>query len=335
MVDYFKSTGNSGQMLIRDDGFVVEFWLNAHNNATWNAALPWSMVINGVNSGNLYYNYQPGAGWRRLTQQVPSGSQNVQFKIGNTGTSGFGGPTTFIQWINRAQVPPAPTTPTLSEITATSMKTVFNSQGTGVGTFIRWELGYGTDPNTPTTVVTSSGTLTVTGLTTNTTYYFWARGVNSTGTGPWSGRASARTDRVPSINTAPTVTNVGQTSATLKLNPGDDGGDPINLYQFGWSTSQTISPITANTVSVIPFGGLPPTTVTTLPPGTTLYFRSRTKNSIGWSAWSLPTVARTIAGARVKVGPVWKQAVPYVKVGGVWKLARPWAKIAGVWKETS
>ncbi len=332
MVDYFKSTGTSGTMMIRDDGFIVEFWLNSNNSTTWNAALPWSMIINGVSSGNLYYNYQPGAGWRRLAQQVPSGSQNVTFKIGNTGTSGFGGPTTFTQWINRAQVPPAPTPVALTDITGSSMKAVFNSQGIGVGTFLRWELGYGTNPNSPTTIIESSGTSVVTGLSHSTTYYFWARGVNRVGNGAWSTRTSAATDRVPGINSPPTVTNVGQTTATLKLNGGDEGGDPINLYQFGWATNSLDVPSTM--VSVIPFGGLPPTTVTTLPPGTTLYFRSRTKNSIGWSPWSGPTVAKTIAGGRVKVGLVWKDAVPYVKHAGVWKLASSWVKQTGIWKES-
>lgn len=224
MVDYFKSTGNSGTMMIRDTGFTIEFWLNSNNSTTWNAALPWSMIINGISSGNLYYNYQPNAGWRQLAVQVINYTQTVQFKLGNTGTSGFGGPTTFNQLITRATVPPAPTAVTLSEITPNSMKTVFHSQGTGYGTFLRWELGYGTDPNNPTTIVESSGTLTVTGLFSGTTYYFWARGVNSTGNGPWSTRSSAMTDGVPGINGAPTVTNVGQTTATLKLNPGGDSG---------------------------------------------------------------------------------------------------------------
>lgn len=261
-------------------------------------------------------------------------SQTVTFKIGNTGTSGFGGPTTFNQYIERASVPPAPTTPTLSEITTTSMKAIFHSQGTGVGTFLRWELGYGTNPSTPTTIISSTGTSVVTGLTSGTTYYFWARGVNSVGNGAWSGRGSATTAGPPGINSAPTVSNITQVSATLKLNSGGDGGSPINLYQFGWATNPLDVPPSGNVISVIPFGGLPPTTVTNLPPGTTLYFRSRTKNDAGWSPWSGPTIARTIAGARVKVGPVWKEAVPYVKVAGVWRVAQPWVRITGVWRKS-
>ena len=332
MVDYFKSTGTSGTMLIRDLGENVEFWLNSNNSTTWSDRLPWSIIVNGVNSGNLTYNYQPGAGWRKLTTQYIGYSQTVTFKLGNTGTSGFGGPTTFNQWINRAAVPPAPTTPTLSEITPTSMKAIFWSQGTGVGTFIRWELGYGTNPDNPVTIIESTGTSVVTGLASGTTYYFWARGVNTTGTGPWSGRGSASTPGAPGINSAPTLLGITQTTATLKLNPGGDGGNPINLYQFSWSYQSSGNP--TSTVSVIPTGGLPPTTMTGLPPGTTLYFRSRTKNDIGWSAWGGVTVGRTTAGARVKVGFVYKDAVPYVKVAGVWKLASSWVKQTGIWKET-
>jgi hypothetical protein len=321
-------------MMIRDDGFIVEFWLNSNNSTTWNAALPWSMVINGVSSGNLYYNYQPGAGWRRLAQQVPSGSQNVQFKLGNTGTSGFGGPTTFIQWINRAAVPPAPTTPTLSEITPSSMKAIFHSQGTGVGTFLRWELGYGTNPSTPVTIISSTGTSVVTGLSSGTTYYFWARGVNSVGNGPWSGRGSAMTVGAPGIGPAPGVSNVTQVAATLKFMGSGGSVTPISLYQFGWANNALDAPSGGNVVWVSPFGGFPPTRVNGLPPATTLYFRSRTRNEVGWSPWSPPTAARTIAGARVKVGPIWKEAVPYVKVAGVWRVARPWGRIAGVWKQS-
>lgn len=333
MTDYTKPTGSSGTMLIRDNGFTIEFWINSNNSTTWNAALPWSMIINGISSGNLYYNYQPGAGWRQLAVQVINTSQTVQFKLGASGTSGFGGPTTFNQFINRQTVPPAPTAPTLSEITSSSMKAIFHSQGDGNSPIIRWELGYGPNPSTPTLIISSTGTSVVTGLSPGTTYYFWARGVNALGTGPWSGRGNATTPGPPSVNSPPTITNIKQTSAVLKINAGSDGGDPMNLYQFGWTLNSTDTP-TTNVVSVIPFGGLPPTTITNLPPGTTLYFRSRTKNSIGWSPWSGIAPMRTVAGAKIKVGPVWKEAVPYLKVAGVWKIIQPWARTAGVWKET-
>lgn len=331
MTDYTKATGNSATMMIRDTGFTVEFWINANNGTTWNAALPWSMVVNGVNSGNLYFNYQPGAGWRRLTEQVVTTSQNVTFKLGASGTSGFGGPTTFTQFINRQNVPPAPSYPQITNITGTSIHIVFNSQGDGGSPILEWRVGYGTSPSGPQYYWPSTGTSDITGLTPGTIWYFWAQGRNANGWGPLTAVNSATTDSAPGLNSPPTVTNVGQTSVTIKLNSGGDGGDPISLYQFGWSTTNTPTP--TSIVSIVPSGGNPPTQLTNLPPGTTLYFRSRTRNSVGWSAWSNATVAKTIPGARVKHGGVWKDAVPYVKVAGVWKLSGSRVKQTGVWKE--
>ena len=34
----------------------------------------------------------------------------------------------------------------------------------------------------------------------------------------------------------------------------------------------------------------------------------------------------------IKVGGIWKQAIPYIKVGGVWKQANFKIKISGEWK---
>lgn len=313
----------------------VEFWLNSNNGTTFSASLPWGYTVNG-STWNGTFNYAAGAGWRRLGNFTVTGSQTLTFRLGSTGTGGFGGPTTFNQFINRQSVPPAPTTPALSEITSSSMKVIFHSQGDGQSPIIRWDLGYGTDPNgAPLPYTVSTGTTVVTGLISGATYYFWARGVNALGVGPWSARGSATTLRIPGTNSLPIVTDVGQTTARIQLQAGDTGGDPITLYQFGWSTNSALIPVDPNIVSVIPTGSLLPTVLTGLPPGTTLYFRSRTRNSVGWSSWNGgATVARTIAGARVKVGFIYKEAIPYVKVAGVWKLARPWARIAGVWKES-
>ena len=92
-----------------------------------------------------------------------------------------------------ATVPDAPGAAALSSIAQSTVVTVFNGNSNGGAAITRWELGYGTSPTTPQTVVTSPGTLTITGLTPGTGYYFWSRGVNSIGTGPWSVRSTATT----------------------------------------------------------------------------------------------------------------------------------------------
>lgn len=45
----------------------------------------------------------------------------------------------------------------------------------------------------------------------------------------------------------------------------------------------------------------------------------------------LQSTVRTVS---VKVGDIWKKAIPYVNVGGVWTPASPWVMSGGTWKET-
>lgn len=89
--------------------------------------------------------------------------------------------------------PGAPTPVGLDEITATSMRYRFTGTTDGGATIREWQLGYGTDPNGPQFFVGSTGTSTVGGLTPATEWFFWSRGRNDMGWGPWSARISART----------------------------------------------------------------------------------------------------------------------------------------------
>lgn len=330
MTDYQRNTGNSGIMLIRDipEQNIVEFWITSNNTTTFTDHLPWGWTING-STGNATYNYQKGVGWVRLGNYYVSTSQDVTFRINDTGTSGFGGPTVFTVHINRQTVPPAPNPVTFSQVGSTSLTASFTSNGDGQSQIFEWQIGYGTDPNVSQFSNSSGLTAAISGLTPGTLYYFWSRGRNALGWGPWSARSSVTTLRVPDAPAAPSVGIYRQTSLTAAWSPPTfDGGTSITSYELGYSTSSTGNP-TTTIVSTSP------QSMYNLQPGTTYYVRVRAKNNIGWSAWSAATVAKTIAGARIKSGGVWKDAVPYVRVSGVWKLASVWTKDTGVWKETS
>jgi hypothetical protein len=132
--------------------------------------------------------------------------------------------------------------------------------------------------------------------------------------------------QVPDPPSSPVLSNIHQTSLTAMFDPNDSGGTPIIGYEVGYST---VSDVGGATV----VAGYPPVMITGLLPATKYYFWARAENSNGWSDWSTPGIATTLAGARVNVANVYKQAIPYVRSGGVWKLARPYGKIAGVWKE--
>src|ERR1041384_5803039 len=322
MPDYYKNTGSSGQMLIRDLGDVVEYWITAANGSTWTDHLVWGWTINGSN-GSATYNSPAGAGWRRLGNYYVTQSQTVYFRIAATGTSGLGGPTEHSAYINRQSVPPAPSQPTTHEKTATSIRVTFDSNGDGGATIREWQIGVGTNFNDINFTVGSSGNTTVTGLSPGTTYYFWARGRNDIGWGPWSPRSlGATTQGYAGTLEAPAVSAVTQTTALVTF--ASEATDILE-YQVGYHTSPTLNPS-------IRVSATSPVTITNLPPATTLYFRVRARNPAGWNTWSAATMIKTAAGARVKVSGVWKEAVPYVKQGGVWKVAAPFVKDLGVWK---
>lgn len=330
MTDYTKPTGSSATMLIRDTGTTVEFWINANNSTTWSDHLPWGWNING-SSGTSTNNYQPNSQWRKLGSWNVTVSQTVTFSLGATGTSGFGGPTTFNQIIDRGTVPLAPYNLAFSNITSTSVDITYMDGYNGAVAIDSREVGYsgtvGSDStNVPAHIVSSDGSDTITGLTPGATYYFWARTHNAKGYSPWSARSTVTLLRIPDAPSTPVLSDIASTSLTATWTPNADGGAVVTAFQIGYG----LTPSTQDTI----ISAASPMNVTGLAPGTKYYFWVRAQNAIGWSPWSAASTAMTIAGARVKVGAVWKLAIPYVKDGGVWKLARPWARNAGVWKET-
>lgn len=74
--------------------------------------------------------------------------------------------------------------------------------------------------------------------------------------------------------------------------------------------------------------------VTGLAAGKDYTFEVYADNHAGSSQPSSPLTVQTLAGSYIRVGGVWKTAIPYVRDGGVWKMALPYIRQAGVWKQT-
>lgn len=332
MTDYTHVVGSGpgATLMIRDTGSGVEFWINSNNGTTWSDHLPWTGVVNGVGVSGHYY-YHPGSGWNKIVAYGVSASQNVTFGVGATGTQGFDGPNSFTVFINRGSAPQAPNPVVLSSITDTSMHAVFTGNGDGGAGIFEWQIGWGTDPNNVQNIIHTFDSV-LTGLTSGVTYYFWARGTNSHGAGPWSARSSATTLRIPDAPGAPVLANVTQTAFTLAVFAvNGDGGTALTGFEIYFATVATTPPTTPG--SLLSLASLP-LVESGLIPGTTYFVWVRTKNAIGYSPWSAMSSTTSVAGVRVKASGVWKQAIPYVRDGGVWKLARPWGKLLGTWKET-
>jgi hypothetical protein len=73
------------------------------------------------------------------------------------------------------------------------MRYRFSGNSNGGSPILEWQIGYGTNPNSVQFTTPSSGTTVVGALSSNTTWYFWSRGRNAQGWGPWSNRLSAKT----------------------------------------------------------------------------------------------------------------------------------------------
>jgi hypothetical protein len=204
MTDYLKSTGSTGKMMIRDTGTNVEYWINSGNSQTYDAQLPWAYVINGVTSSWRSYNYVANSGWQRLASFPTTYSQLATFKLGSTGTQGFGGPTTFSVNISRATVPAAPNKPMLTGVTFNTVEVSWTPNGNGGSTITEYQIGYGTTPSAPATFVIANSPYTVTNLATGTVYYFWVRAKNALGWSAWSPVNSVRTYLGVYVNVAGT-----------------------------------------------------------------------------------------------------------------------------------
>lgn len=314
--------------MIRDLGSTVEFWFKAGYTNDWWNGLKFSWTANGTTTDNISINYPTGAQWKKVGSRTVTSSTTVTFRLlTQTGTNGMGGPTTFSITLNRAKVPDPPSGCSFSSLTGTSVHVTFTDGSNNGAAIDARQIGYGTSSTSTQGIVSSDRSTTITGLTPGRKYYFWARTHNSEGWSAWGPRREITTPSTPSPPAIPTMSLVTQITAHVKFKTVYDGGSPYTAYQLGYGKNPTFTDVI---VSASPYG----TNLVNLDPGSTYYIWARARNAYGWSAWGPRGTFKTVAGARLKVGTVWKEAVPYMKVDGVWKVVRPWSRRAGVWKES-
>ncbi|QFG08705.1 minor tail protein [Arthrobacter phage Ingrid] len=153
-VEYnFQNGSMSGTFTIADGTFTVKH--NSNGEASYYVAGSMNLIQLG--------NASASTGWRALPK------------------------------IQTATIPAAPTSKGLDQIDMDSMRYRFSGNSNGGSAILEWQIGWGTASNTPQAYLKSTGTSTFNGLKPYTTYYFWSRGRNSVGWGPWSARSSART----------------------------------------------------------------------------------------------------------------------------------------------
>lgn len=156
--------------------------------------------------------------------------------------------------------------------------------------------------------------------------------VNSTGTsefrGPHTQTVYISRATVPQ---APTMIGIDQEthqSFRVRFSGNGDGGSGILEWQVGYGQSPS------SVQQSVGSGGTS-TINTSYMPGTKVYAWARGRNAVGWGPWSARADGDFLPGIKVKVGGVWKDAIPYVKVGGIWMPVVVYIKKAGAWTITN
>ena len=289
MVD--QATGSGGTLRIVDTGSTVQFWLGQSVSTTNSTGLPFRIYVNGVYwpvdpPGWGSFAWASGGGFRLVAEFTVSYSQTVAFAIGNTATSGFGGPTNLSASISRAGAPPAPTVNGygFDMVTDTTARFRFSSTGDGGSPITSWAFELSTRSDfhpSQTALYSSSGTTMLSGLVPGTTYYARARGQNAYGISPWSETATTTTLRRPLTPLAPTLVSKTSTSAIVSFVDGGTGGSAITGRKQQISTVADFSTVLQERA-----GATSNQEFTGLERNTPYYFRYQTSNVYGASDWS-------------------------------------------------
>jgi hypothetical protein len=204
--DYTRGTGNGGVMLIRVadssgtpgviGGNEIQFHIRAGLSGTFvgSPGFRWDGYIDGswgdpTNWRGRIANIS-GTTWRHVATFYIGYNQDVCFRIDNSGTQGFGGPTDFWLSISRAVVPQAPTPIGIDMVNHQDFRYRFGGNWDGGSPILEWQIGYGYDPNNVQYLAPSSGTILVGTFVVGADIYIWSRGRNAVGWGPWSSRMS-------------------------------------------------------------------------------------------------------------------------------------------------
>ena len=168
--------------------------VTAHTETNGNGGSPITIMKIGYSTSTtapaLFVNANLSTGFADVTGLGMSKTYYFWANCTNAIGTGAWSPRSFVRTLS---TPLAPSIPTLSNPTQTSVDVVFTDGSNGGSAITGREIGYSTSSAGPTTIVPSDGSTTVTGLGPGTVYYFWARTVNAFGPGVWSAASNIRT----------------------------------------------------------------------------------------------------------------------------------------------
>ena len=174
------------------------------------------------------------------------------------------------------------------------------------------------------------GTVNIGGSQT-VTFHINASGTSGFG-GPDDFAVYVQRATVPPAPTVNAPNSFTHTSFRTNYAWAGDGGSGVDLYDIHYSNTPGGGQVSLGSLDG---GQLVNVDPAVYPPGTKMYYWVRAHNAVGWGPFNGPQSGTLLPGIRVKVGGVWKNAIPYVKVAGVWKAAVVYIKKSGAWVSTT
>lgn len=300
-------------------------WGRPADEGGWASDYTW-LQIGTSNFGNLIYdNQSPGWSGRSIGGLAPGTTYYGRVAAHNpAGWSGWSGVSGFTTSSYQQG------TPGIGTVTATTVGLAWSAPNASPAPAsyeaqVALDAGFG---QVVATLYNLTGTSAVfSGLMPGTPHYFRTRANPSGGQGygAWSPAASTTTNNYQLA--APTV-SVQATSAVVTWGMPPTSDAP-SQYQLQVSTV----PNFASLVQTLTGAWVRTATVAGLTPGSTYYFRVRAYSAPGWGAWSGGTSTKTLSGAKILTGGVWKDAVAYIRTANGWQQVGAVSKrVDGAWK---
>jgi fibronectin type III domain protein len=210
MTDYVQGFWDA-VLMIRDNGFSaspnVEFWFYAGDQRTDFGLVQFEKRVNGVTTV-FSVSLRPYMGWVQISVDNAIPTQYVTFQLDTnlnavkTGKPGPNYPYTYTTLIDRPSIPSPPSPPYFFFIGVDSVKLGWDSpENNGGATVLEYQVGYGTNPASPTFTISANPGVTINNLAMGTVYYFWVRARNYEGWSNWSTLNSVRTYVGAYVNT--------------------------------------------------------------------------------------------------------------------------------------
>jgi uncharacterized delta-60 repeat protein len=295
------ASGSGNRVMTSPDGITWTIRTSAANNSWYSVKFGDGLfvAVAGSGAGNRVMTSPDGITWTIRSSAADNSWYSVSFGNGRFVAVAYSGNVNLVMTSIGSL---SPDQPVIDGITgaATALDVAFTAPS-DIGSSAISNYQYSLD-NGSTWVTRSPASiaspLTISGLSTSTTYQVKLRAVNNQGSGCAAGPVTASTVMTAVVPSAPTdlMVTPGNGQLEIAFTPGTDGGSPITNYAYSLDGGLTWTALN-------PADNSSPVTIPGLTNGTTYSVELRAVNDVGAGAASAPVSGTPIAPATVPAAP--------------------------------